>query len=120
MAASAVSSISFGAVSRHLVRSSWIPESRRCSCSRSAACCLRNLSDSDEFILRAEVAGERCVAVQVYQIHRTANQITDTRAHTVKNRRRQAGNSQVEIGGGVICPFCSGAKDINVPCAGGF
>ena len=90
-----------------------MPDSKRCNCSRSAACCLRNLSHADEFILRAEVTGERPVDVQVNQIHRAADQIADARAHTIENRRRQAGNRQVEIGSGITRPFGSGAEDVN-------
>ena len=97
-----------------------MPDSKRCNCSRSVACCLRNLSHSDEFILRAQVAGERRVDVQVNQINRTANQIADPRAHAIKNGRRQAGNRQVQIGSGVTRPFGSGAEDLNFAGAGGF
>ena len=95
-----------------------MPDSKRCNCSRSAACCLRNLSHANEFILRAEVAGERRVDVEVDQIHRTADRVTDPRAHAIEHRRRQAGNGQVEIGGGITRPFGSGAKDVNFPRAG--
>src|SRR5271166_4644629 len=96
-----------------------MPDSKRCNCSRSVACCLRNLSHADEFILRAKVSGERRAAIQVNQIHRTANQITDPRAHAIENRRWQTGNSQVEIGSGITRPMCSRTEDIKLPCAGG-
>jgi hypothetical protein len=79
---------------------------------------LRNLSHSNEFILRAEVAGEWRVAVQINQIHRTADQITDARSHPIKNRRGQAGNRQVKIGSGVARSFSGGAEDVNFPRAG--
>jgi hypothetical protein len=60
------------------------------------------------------VAGERRAAIQVNQIHRTANQITDARTHAIENRRWQAGNRQIEIGGGITRPMCSRAKDVNL------
>lgn len=41
------------------------------------------------------------VDVQVNQIHRTADQIYDTHAHAIENRRQQAGNHRVEIGSGI-------------------
>jgi len=65
------------------------------------------------------VAGERRADVQINQIHRTADQITDAGTHAIKYGGGQAGNRQVEIGSEISRPFGSGAKDVNFPGAGG-
>lgn len=102
------------------VRTPSAPPSGSCPIPLFVLTFLRNLSHPDEFILRAKVAGERRIDVQVNQIHRTADQITDPRSHAVEKRRGQARNRQVEIEGGVTRPFGSGAKNVNFPSASGF
>jgi hypothetical protein len=57
--------------------------SSRVNCSRSAACCLRNLSHPDEFILLAQVPSKGRSNVQIDEVHGPPQQFADVAAITL-------------------------------------
>lgn len=100
-------------VARNLASRPCMADASRCKCWPSTAGCFRNLSHSEKFFLRARVAGEWRVVVQVNQINRTANRIAAPCAHAIKNRWGQIGKGHLEFGCGIMRSFGRGAKDEN-------
>src|SRR5881628_2295577 len=81
----------------HLPRRVAAPVSSRCSCALSACCCLRNLSQADEFILLSQVPCEWRRPIQVDQVHGASEQFRQTACHSIENSRRQTTNREIEI-----------------------
>jgi len=101
VAASADSSISVGAGVRHFGEES-VNSRQQTSWQIVFAFCrllLADLSHSNEFILRAEVAGERRADVQVNQIHRRPIKSLTRAPHYDKKPTAAGRKPQVEIGG---------------------